>query len=443
MGLFGSSGYPVTTVSDDLLSHVATATETITPATEPTALDNGERALVHVRPYGDSEGFDAAVEFVHDLYRSPNTDTGGQSVESMEWWFTDGQLGQRFCTATPGRFDQAVSSRYQNSSVHIPDRAFLELRPDEYVASARLHLRQDCAFPLAHQNASLDALSTDPYTAIASALVGSDDTRALVQCTFMPVDKHAWYQRGLFASLRGSDVDGIAENRKEGTVKGEINPRIVESRTDRLTAKDMQHQRGRPAFQTTVRVVATGPSKESVRTRMNDLESAFEEFAYPASEQEFVAEPLSGRALIDGLAAAAGRELPTQGRINRKLFGRESVLTDDELAGLVHLPNRDINAPLLDWQRMEGGAGSPGAKQQFADSTPDPSAPNAQPPAAPSDGQPENGEPPAPESGQQQPQSARQGEQNAEPATGPERASDDVSADAGGRMEGAGGVEDE
>jgi hypothetical protein len=424
MGLLGDSGYPVTDVSDDLLTQVATATEPITPATEADALDSGERALVHVRPYGESEGFDAAVEFVSDLYRSPNTETGGQSVESMEWWFTDGQLSQRFCTATPGRFDQLLNARYQNSSVHIPDRAFLDLQPDEYVASARLHLRQDCAFPISHQNASVDTLSTDPYTAIASALVGPDDTRALVQCTFAPVDKHAWYQRGLLASARGHDVDGIAENRKEGTVKGEINPRIVESRTDRLTAKDMQRQRGRPAFQTIVRVVATGPSKESVRTRMNDLESAFEEFAYPASEQEFVAEPLSGRALIDGLAATAGRELPTQGRIQRALFGRERVLTDDELAGLVHLPNREINAPLLDWQRMEGGVGSPGAKDQFGDSGSDPSTPRAQPTAPSSESQPESGEPTAPESGPQPQHAPRTESSESAPASPSEQEGD-------------------
>jgi hypothetical protein len=372
MGLLGDSGYPVTAVNDDLRSHVDRATETIIPTTDPTTLDTGEHALVHIRPYGDSDGFDAALEFVRDLYRSPNTEAGEQSIESMEWWFTEGQLSQRFCTTTPGRFEQLLDSRYQNSSVHIPDRRFLKLHPDEYVASARLHLRQDCAFPLSHRNASVDALSTDPYTAIASALVGPDDTRALVQCSFMPVDKREWYQRGALASLRGHDVDGMAENRKEGTVKGEFNPRIVESRTDRLTAKDMQRQRGRPAFQTVVRLVATGPSEANVRTRMNDLESAFEEFAYSASEQEFIAEPLSGRALRDGLAATARRELPTQGGIRRTLFGRENVLTDDELAGLVHLPNREINAPLLDWQRMEGGMGSPGAKQQFPTESFDP-----------------------------------------------------------------------
>ncbi|EMA56457.1 hypothetical protein [Halococcus thailandensis] len=436
MALFGSSGYPVTAVSDDLRSHVDTATETITPTTDPSALNGDEHALVHVRPYGDSDGFDAAVEFVRDLYRSPNSETGDQSIASMEWWFTDGQLSQRFCTTTPDRFDQLLDSRYQNSSVHTPDRAFLELSSDEYVASARLHLRQDCAFPLSHQNASVDALATDPYTAIASALVGPDDTRALVQCTFMPVGKQTWYQRGTLASLRGHDVDGIAENRKEGTVKGEVNPRIVESRTDRLTAKDMQRQRGRPAFQTVVRIVATGPSKANVRTRMDDLESAFEEFAYPASEQEFVAEPLSGRALIDGITAAAGRELPMQGRIRRTLFGRESVLTDDELAGLVHLPNREINAPLLDWQRMEGGAGSPGAKHQFGDTTPEPST---QQPAS-SSNQSASDEPAATESGQQQAEYAPQSAEGMEPAPTDDHAPDAESTAADGQT---GGVEHE
>jgi hypothetical protein len=63
------------------------------------------------------------------------------------------------------------------------------------------------------------------------------------------------------------------------------------------------------------------------------------------------------------------------------------VLTDEELAGLVHLPNRDINAPLLDWERMESGGGTPGAKGQFAPRG-DSASPHAQPPGPTSESQP-------------------------------------------------------
>jgi hypothetical protein len=430
MGLLGSSGgYPVASVTDDLLTHVDAATAPITPATQADSLGDGERALVHVRPYADSDGFESAVEFARALYQSPSAATGGQSVEALEWWFSGGQLGQRFCTTTPGEFDQDVSSHYANSSVHTPDRTFLDLQSDEYVACVRFHLQQDCAFPIAHQNTRLDALATDPYKQLASALVGPDDTRALVQCVFSPVDKHTWYQRGLLASLRSNDVDDMAERRKEGKVKGQINPTIVESAADKKAAKDMQRQVGRPAFQTAVRMVVTAPTKHAVQERMADLVGAVEEFDYSTTEQAFYAEPLSGRALIDGIAAAAGRELFTQGRLKRTLFGRERVLTDEELAGLVHLPNREINAPLLDWERMESGAGTPGAKGQFASKPPDPSAAPAQPTAAPTESQPVDGASPSAESGQQQPQHASQAESGMETVPADERATDAESAE--------------
>jgi hypothetical protein len=409
MGLLGSSGgYPVAAVTDDLLTHVETATDSIAPATKPDALGDGERALVHVRPYADSDGYDTAVEFARALYQSPAAATAGQSVEAMELWFTDGQLGQRFCTATPNEFDQDVSSHYANSSVHTPDRTFLDLQPDEYVACVQFHLRQDCAFPIAHQNTKLDARSTDPYKQLASALVGPDDTRALAQCVFQPVDKRQWYQRGLLASLRNSDVDNMAKRRKEGKVRGQINPTIVESQADKKAAKDMQRQSGRPAFQTSVRAVVTAPTKTAVQERIADLVGAFEEFDYSTTEQAFYPEPLSDRALIDGLAAVAGRELATKGRITRTLFGRERVLTDEELAGLVHLPNRDINAPLLDWERMESGGGTPGAKGQFAPRG-DSASPRAQPPGPASESQPASEESPSTERDQQQSQHAENG----------------------------------
>lgn len=364
MGLLGDSGYPVTSITEDMQARVTTATEAITPTTEPDVL-GAERALVQVRPFGESEGFDVAGEFTRDLYRGEWAErTGRASIEAMEWWFTEGQLSQRYCTATPNRFEQIVSSRYEHSSLHTPDQPFLTLPTDEYVASARLYLQQDCAFPIAHQETRSSSLSRDPHTALASALVGDDDTQALVQCVFTPVND-AWYQRGWYGSWASSDVDDIAERRKDGSVKGELNPRVVESRADRQTARDMQRQRGQPAFQTTLRILAIAPTQAAVRERLGDLIGAFEVFTYPPSEQGFVAEPWSGDALTASLVQAAGRDLARQGWLKRLLFGRDMVLTADELAGLVHLPNRDINAPLLDWERMESGAGAPGAGNQY------------------------------------------------------------------------------
>lgn len=384
MGLFSSDAYPVASVTEALQTQIAAATDGISPATDPAGLGSDERALVQVRPFGESEGFDVASAFTRDLYHGERTDTTGpQTIEAMEWWFTDGQLSQRYCTATPDRFEQIISSRYEHSSLHTPDQPFLALPTDEYVASAQLRLQQDCAFPIAHQDTRNSALSRDPYTALASALVGDDDTQAFVQCVFTPVEPQTWYRRGVYGSAAGSDVDDMAERRKEGSPKGELNPRIVESRTDRLTAMDMQRQRGQPAFQTTVRVIAIAPTKAAVRERLGDLIGAFEAFTYPPTDQGFTAQPWAGDALTASLVQAAGRNLSRQGWLRRTLFGQDMVLTADELAGLVHLPNRDINASLLDWERMESGAGTPGGGGKYPEARapgPDAPAPDTPPP---------------------------------------------------------------
>lgn len=381
MGLF-SSDVPVASVTDQLQRRVDDATAAITPATQPDEIGTDERALVSVRPFADSEGFDAAVEFARDLHRGEQTgETDQQAIEAMEWWFTDGQLRLRFCTATPSRFDRLVNARYEHSTVHTPERSFLDLRADEYVASAQLRLNLDCAFPIAHPNARLHSLDQNPYTGIASALGGPDDTRALVQCAFMPVAT-SWYQRGVWGSWYGTDVDDIADRRKDGTAKGEVNPRVVESEhSDRWTAMDMHAQRGKPAFQVAVRVVATGPTKAAVRERLEAVTSAFDAYSYPATEQGFTPDYLSTDTVTEGLAQAAGRDLAPQGWLKRSLFGRTMVVTYEELAGLVPLPNQSINAPLLDWARMESGTGTPGAGTQFGDAA-EPSAPNDRTPDA-------------------------------------------------------------
>lgn len=367
--LFGSE-FPVEPVTDDLHHRVATASTEITPTSTAADLAGDERALMHIRPFHESDGFDAATTFTRDLYRPESVDqTGKHTVETMELWFSDGQIQQRYCTRSPQRVDQVVSSRYEHSTIHTPDRAFLELRPDEYVASAQLHLQQDCAFPIRHPESTLDSMDSDPYTALASALAGPDETRALVQIAFTPVG-NSWSNRGVVGSLREGTVEDIAERRKEGTVKGEVNPRIVEGvRSDRLTAMDMQSQQGKPAFQTAVRLVTTAPTEHAVRERMGDLVGAFEAFTYPATEQRFVPTHWSGDMLTASLEQAASRTLVPRGWLKRTLFGRQSVLTFEELAGLMHLSNKEINAPLFDWERMESGAGAPGTSERFTSPT--------------------------------------------------------------------------
>lgn len=373
MGFLSSllgSDFPVEPVTEELHQQVAAASSEITPTSTAADLGSDERALLHIRPFHESDGFDAATTFTRDLYRAESVDqTGKHAVETMELWFSDGQIQQHYCTLAPQRIDQVVSSRYEHSTLHTPDRAFLELRSDEYVASAQLQLQQDCAFPIRHPEATLDSMDSDPYTELVSALAGPDETRALVQIAFFPVD-NSWTNRGLVGALREGTVEDIAEHRKEGSLKGEMNPRIVEGvRSDRLTAMDMQSQQGKPAFQTTIRLVTTAPTEQAVRARMGDLVGAFEAFTYPATEQRFVPTYWSGDMLTASLGQAASRNLVPRGWLKRTLFGRQSVLTFEELAGLLHLSNKEINAPLFDWERMESGAGAPGTSEQFRSST--------------------------------------------------------------------------
>lgn len=364
-GLFDSE-FAAEPVTEELQHRISVASEGVTPTTTADELSSDERALIHLRPFHESDGFDAAVEFARDLYRPESAgQTEQHAVEAMELWFSDGQIRQRFCTRSPHRFDQVVSSRYEHSSIHKPDRRFLELRPGEYVGSAQLRLEQDCAFPIRHPEATLDPLDDDPYTAITSALAGPDNTRALVQIAFVPVGTE-WTRRGLWGSLHESSVGDIADRRKEGTLKGEVNPRIVEAvRSDRLTAMDMQSQEGKPAFQAAVRLVATAPTKRAVQERMGDLVGAFDVFTYPATEQQFIPQHWSGDMLTTSLEQVASRNFNPRGRIKRIVFGRQSVYTFEELAALLHLSNKTINAPLFDWERMESGAGAPGASEQF------------------------------------------------------------------------------
>jgi hypothetical protein len=88
---------------------------------------------------------------------------------------------------------QRLDVFFPDATVTEAERPFPPVGADEYVAGARLALRNDCCLQIANPLAPV-GLRTDPYDGVVDGMTGIGDARAVVQVAFRPVaDK--WWRR--------------------------------------------------------------------------------------------------------------------------------------------------------------------------------------------------------------------------------------------------------
>lgn len=311
----------------------------------------GDMELFRVRPYKETPGFDAATAFVRGV-------ASGDGAFSVEPWFDERRVKFIVGAQSRGAVEDVVNSHFPNSVIEKPAGVLPSTDPDDYAAGARLRLALDCAYPTRHAE-SADGFDTDPYQSVLPKLIGRDTDRALFQVSARPVDK--WAGRGLM----GADTYRIGENRGKGRLVGQTNPTVVKTQADAKIKRDIQDQPPRPAFQTTIRVLAFSDDPDAAVERAKAVADVLEEEYKHISEQRFEATPLQGDRLRKEIQAAAQRTIPRRSLIRRLLRGPGSVLTDRQLAALAHLPNESVNIPDADWSRMKSGPGAPPASEQF------------------------------------------------------------------------------
>ncbi|WP_423743931.1 hypothetical protein V5735_13115 (plasmid) [Haladaptatus sp. SPP-AMP-3] len=325
--------------------------------------------MIRVRPFIDTDGIAAGPRFLRGLHTTPagTFRRGGPPVYAAEIWFADGKL-QFYLRASDQQDAIAlVNAHYPNSETQTVDGAnFLDVTSGAHIAACHLELRQDAAFPLKHLE-SRPTFDDDPYRTLLSRLIGGDDETAILQIVFMPVSQ-TWARRGLVGRLGHGDVTRLAQTRREGRVKGYLQPEVVQSKRDTRAADDIVAQLGFPAFATTIRVVTIAPDGSTAKHRLRRIADAVSVFDHNHTNQGLEPRYVVESHLPAVLEAAGMRVLTAESRLKRTLWGRTNVLTVNELAGLVHFPNEEIENSAVDWSRRAAGVGVPADVEAFSTS---------------------------------------------------------------------------
>ena len=120
------------------------------------------------------------------------------------------------------------------------------------------------------------------------------------------------------------------------TKKAESNPETAKYTADPKELEGIENKISKPGFETVIRLVVSSTSKEAAQAHLENMVAALEQFnginSFSKAKKWF-----KGGFITDFVY----RYLPIRGDL--------SVLTSEELAGLFHFPNKNIQTPHIGW----------------------------------------------------------------------------------------------
>ncbi|SEQ01257.1 hypothetical protein [Natrinema salaciae] len=310
--------------------------------------------LLRIRPFKENQGVvDGAglLQSVHDVttnFRGKNT----SDHHSFEVWYDEGKIKFYMHAATEAaadKFRRRVGNNYANSEVFPVENghAFPVIEPGEYVAGAWMEMEKMPYYPIRHHHS--EGFKADPYGEITSEMLSLDDSTVVTQVVFRPA-KQSWTDGDRF---KHNSVDELAHALRQGTSVGWLNPQTrPPSAKDKQAAKTIEQQRGEQAFHVNIRVLAASAEQDEAEARARGVAGMFRKYYNAITEQGLNDNPVWHRR--EGKRAKQLRRFVHR-MSDREWIDRRMIMTVDELAGVAHIPNSEIETPKIDWRYTQRG----------------------------------------------------------------------------------------
>lgn len=350
-----------------------------------------QSALIGIRPYKDEGGLQRGMQLLSSLHdvqldgrvRKRNVTPGS----AFELVYDDDEeiLQYRFAPGDDGmhdRLDRQLKTYYGDSDIVEIEPEFLDMAAGQYVAAARLKLRQDDSFlPIKHFKLDPDHFETDPYDSITSEMVGAPhrpNADVMVQIMIKPAisnatwDRRNWYHgigktvRRLKESKSGFDAGAVLEETASAIAGGKLEgvdsdeqqnfTKYREEASNSKAANIVASQRGKKGYHVDIRVVAVSDSEEEAVSRVEETAGMYRKFYDSSYEQGFTPKFFKQKKLDEFLESMAGREWT----------GTDQGITfaTDTLTGICHVPT-DLNTQEIEYTMSKSGRGIPPRTPRF------------------------------------------------------------------------------
>jgi len=262
--------------------------------------------------------------------------------------------------AAADKFRRRVGNNYANSEVFPVDggAAFPVIDPDEYVAGAWLEMEKLPYYPIRHHNS--DEWATDPYGEITSEMLtrrqhGRHASRLPARKTVLDG------RRPVQAQQRRRPRPRTPARNISWMARSQTRPA---SQKDKQAAKTIEQQRGQQAFHVNIRVLAASTDKNEAEARARGVAGMFRKYYNAMTEQGLDDTPVWHRK--ESKRASQLRQHVAR-MADREWTDRRMIMTVDELAGVAHIPNNEIETPNIDWRYTQRGDRVPADTDQYDD----------------------------------------------------------------------------
>lgn len=343
----GNSEYATIELTEDICDRITTAA------------DDAPKGI-SVRPFKDNEGIQGGIDLLESLHNPITTGRlrtkNVSPAHAYEIQYTNGRINFQFVPANDdwlGTFSRQLKDKYPNSQFETTHMGTVTAEPGMHVAGARIGLKKYTLYPIKH--VGIEGFSRDPFGGITSELVGTrtDDQApadVLLQVMFRPA-LDSWWQ-GIDGGPSTMDIGTSLQSpsyRKERRLFTRTTIEDPPSQKEKDAAKIVRDMENEHGWEMNLRVLAASEDAEVARQRASSSSTMFRNYFESTTGQRFEAGPLSGDELRESLTRAAGREFVDQ----------NIVKSETETAGLVHVPNSEINQQDVQWALSRAGYGVP------------------------------------------------------------------------------------
>jgi hypothetical protein len=327
----------------------------ITSENVAAAMENAQktRTVYRIAPAArrqDPEnGYDTSLKLLQSLHQH-------DGPFSVELWSDEGSISLYISAeSTVSRtLEQRLEVFFPDATITEIEPVFPHVRADEYVAGARLALRNDYCLQIANPLGA-SGLRTDPYNEVMSAMTGTGGARVVVQVVFRPAPEE-WWRRWYLPLEVGESIRSEPPLLPRQVTCSDLVDGSELPVMDERTRDTVRGQQAESAFLTEIRVCGIGASKRAAEQVVKAVGSVFEEqYDDPRMDQGLVEIGVPTRRLqewFDGLVERRLKEYrPRLGRYQYE----PCLLTVPELAAVAHVPSRKerdefaLTSPGFEW----------------------------------------------------------------------------------------------
>lgn len=324
--------------------------ENVTAATERASTDRQVYRVVPApRRWAPENGYDTSLKLLQSLHDLDST-------FSVELWSDGSEVGLYLSAeeAVARVLEQRLDVFFPGATVIRAARPFPRVGADEYVAGARLALRNDRCLQIANPLGAV-GLQTDPYDRVVDRMTGAGDARVVVQVAFRPAAAE-WWRRWYVPLSVGESLRTEPPLLPRQVTCADLIDSGEFPLSDERFRDTVRGQQTESAFVAEVRVCGIADRERDAERVVSSVGEVFEErYDDPEMDQGLVELGVPSRQLPGWIGRLVERRVSDhRPRLGRYQY-EPCLLTVPELAALAHVPSRKehdefaLTAPGFEW----------------------------------------------------------------------------------------------